>query len=47
MQLGIYGKPAKKKMTEKVVKSSKDFKRNPKHKNDDRSDEYNWYPDNN
>lgn len=34
-----------KKMTEKVHKSKKDFKRKPKHKNRDDFDDYNWYPD--
>tara|TARA_B110000503_G_scaffold30257_1_gene48972 strand:- start:101 stop:241 length:141 start_codon:yes stop_codon:yes gene_type:complete len=35
-----------KKMTEKVQKSTKDFKRNAKHKNK-HEDDYDWYPDNN
>lgn len=34
-----------KKMTEKVHKSKKDFKRKSKHKNRDDYDDYNWYPD--
>lgn len=35
-----------KKMTERVQKSKKDFKRKPKHKTDyDEYDDYNWYPD--
>ena len=34
-----------KKMTEKVQKSTKDFKRNPKHKNQ-QGDGFDWYPDN-
>ena len=34
-----------KKMTEKVEKSKKDFKRKPKHKNRDRFDDYGYYPD--
>lgn len=35
-----------KKMTEKVQKSKKDFKRKPKHKsNFNVDDEYNYYPD--
>ncbi len=35
-----------KKMTEKVQKSTKDFKRKAKHKNK-HEDDYDWYPDNN
>ena len=34
-----------KKMTEKVQKSKKDFKRKPKHKNQERFDDYGYYPD--
>ena len=34
-----------KKMTEKVEKSKKDFKRKPKHKNRERFDDYCYYPD--
>ena len=34
-----------KKMTEKVQKSTKDFKRKSKHKNK-QEDDYDWYPDN-
>ena len=44
MSVGELSHHIGKKMTEKVVKSQKDFKRKPKHKNRDTYDE--WYPDN-
>jgi|TARA_R110002072_G_scaffold299494_1_gene475183 hypothetical protein len=34
-----------KKMTEKVQKSKKDFKRKPKHKNGNNFDDFGYYPD--
>tara|TARA_B100000497_G_scaffold121083_1_gene150356 strand:+ start:3690 stop:3827 length:138 start_codon:yes stop_codon:yes gene_type:complete len=45
MSVGELSHHIGKKMTEKVQKSQKDFKRKPKHKN--RRDGYDdWYPDN-
>ena len=45
MSVGEITQHIGKKMTEKVQKSTKDFKRKPKHKNK-HEDEYDWYPDN-
>ena len=44
MSVGEVSHHIGKKMTEKVQKSQKDFKRNSKHKNRDSYDD--WYPDN-
>lgn len=45
MSVGEITQHIGKKMTEKVQKSTKDFKRKPKHKNK-HEDDYDWYPDN-
>jgi|TARA_B110000908_G_scaffold169483_1_gene226739 hypothetical protein len=46
MSVGELSHHIGKKMTEKVQKSTKDFKRKPKHKNQ-QGDDFDWYPDNN
>ena len=46
MSVGELSHHIGKKMTEKVQKSTRDFKRKPKHKNQ-QGDDFDLYPDNN